>query len=68
MAARLSAGATLDVQPPELLPIAVERDITGWRYTYDVAEDGQGSGYPIRGRRPDTAHHGAGQLGRGLRK
>ena len=41
MAARLSAGDTLDVQPPELLPIAVERDITGWRYTYDVAEDGQ---------------------------
>jgi Tol biopolymer transport system component len=41
MAAAVTTGATFSVEPPQPLLIKTERDITGARYTYDVADLGK---------------------------
>jgi hypothetical protein len=37
----VAAGATFSPGAPQALPIKTERDFTGSRYTYDVADLGQ---------------------------
>ena len=41
MTVPVAAGATFSPGPPQALPIKTERDFTGGRYTYDVADFGQ---------------------------
>jgi Tol biopolymer transport system component len=40
MAAPIAAGAAFDAGTPVELPIETERDLTGGRYVYDVADGG----------------------------